>query len=161
MKMFRLAVLLLIAVSLGVAAFLHNKKLNLDAAALKVARQQRCAIDGRLWSEEYRREEQSAAYEFHLAAWDRPQFHYSEELEGCLVRTRSVDFRDDLVTYEHRRVTDITSNHPVLESSVRLVANTERNGAQPLEEPSDIVLTVGENFSRAEFAARADALMSR
>ncbi|MBI4486957.1 MAG: hypothetical protein HY655_13185, partial [Acidobacteria bacterium] len=90
-----------------------------------------------------------------------PQFHYSVEHDTCLVRTRSVDFRDDLVTYEHMRVTDIMSNRPVLESIVRLVPDPTRPGAPPKEEPSDVVKTVTENLSRVEFTRQADALMKK
>ncbi len=165
---FRAAVLLLVASAIGVGALLYNKHLNLVAArehrayeAWLYERQEKCAAEGLLWAEEYRREEQSAAYEFRLAEWDPPQFHYSIARETCLARTRSVDFRDDLVTYEHMRVTDILSNRPVLESIVRLVPDPAGPGAPPKEEPSDVVRTVTENLSRAEFTKQANALMKR
>jgi hypothetical protein len=160
----------LLVVATGVfaaSAFLFNKKLNLDAGQARQAaeafvfeQQRKCAVDGRSWAEEYRRQEQTSAYNFQLAEWDPPRFHYSRELQACLVRTRSVDFRDDLIYYEHQRVTDITGNQPILESSVRLVRNTSAvPGSPPTEEPSDIVKVIGENLSRAEFAKRADELM--
>jgi hypothetical protein len=160
--------LLLVAATIGVGAFLYNKHLDLEIAQERLAyeawvfeRERKCAADGKQWSAEYMREEQSSAYEFHLAAWDPPQFHYSVERDACLVRTRSVDFRDDLISYEHLRVTDISSNRPVLESSVKLVPDTTRNGAPPKEEFSDIVMTVTENLSRAEFEKQADEIMKK
>lgn len=165
---YRTSPLLLLAATIGVGAFLYNKHLNLETAKERRAyeawlfeRERKCAADGTSWSMEYLREEQSSAYEFHLAAWDPPQFHYSVEREACLVRTRSVDFRDDLITYEHLRVTDISGNRPVLESSVKLVPDTSRNGAPPKEEFSSIVMTMTENLSRAEFGKQADAIMRK
>ena len=160
-----LASLALIAI--GVGAFLYNKKLNVDAEAARVAvaqfaadQQRKCMVDGTVWAEEYRRQEQTSAYEFQLAEWSQPQFHYSVEMNACLVRTRSVDFRDDLIYYEHQRVTNISGNVPVLESSVRLVTDqTALPGTPPMEEPSDIIRVLGENLTRAEFAKRADELM--
>jgi hypothetical protein len=159
----------LLTVALAAGAFLYNKRLNVqaeqarvDAAQLEVEQQRMCAADGRVWAEEYRRQEQTSAYNFELAEWSQPAFHYSPELRACLVRTRSVDFRDDLIYYEHQRVTDISSNRPVIESSVRLVTDPAALPATPpKEEPSDIIKVLGENLTRAEFAKRADELMQR
>jgi hypothetical protein len=168
MTLVRTLGLVVLAGALGAGAFLYNKKLDVDAEAARVAaaqfaadQQRKCMADGTVWAEEYRRQEQTSAYEFQLAEWSQPQFHFSVERNACLVRTRSVDFRDDLIYYEHQRVTDISSNLPVLESSVRLVTDkTALPGTPPKEEPSDIVKVLGENLSRAEFAARADQLMA-
>ena len=151
------------------ALFLYNKKLDNDAAQQRLAAEEftfeqhrKCAVDGRSWAEEYRRQEQTSAYNFQLAEWSPPQFHYSAELGACLVRTRSVDFRDDLIYYEHQRVTDISGNRPVLESSVRLVTDPAAvPGSPPKEEPSEIIRVLGENLTRAEFARRADELMKQ
>ena len=167
MAALRGVLVLLAAAVFAVSAFLYNKKLNLDAEQARQAadqftfeQQRKCAVDGRSWAEEYRRQEQTSAYNFQLAEWDTPQFHYSMEFQACLVRTRSVDFRDDLIYYEHQRVTDITGNRPILESSVRLVRDeTAVPGSPPKEEPSDIVKVLGENLTRAEFKKRADELM--
>jgi hypothetical protein len=153
--------------ALAVGAFLYKQKLDADASQARVAaeqvafeQQRKCAMDGRAWAEEYRRQEQTSAYLFQLAEWDTPQFHYSRELGACLVRTRSVDFRDDLIYYEHARVTDIYGNRPMLESSVRLVPDPAAvPGSPPREEPSEIVRVLGENLTRAEFAKRADVIM--
>ncbi|MCC7416886.1 MAG: hypothetical protein IT176_07050 [Acidobacteria bacterium] len=156
------------AAALGGAGFLYDRRLDVEAAraradaeALAYQQQRQCTLDGGAWAEEYRRLEQSAAYNFELAEWSTPQFHYSPALQACLVRTRSVDFRDDLIWYEHQRVTDITANRPILESSVRLVTDrTAVPGTPPKEEPSPIVRVLGENLTRAEFARQADAAMA-
>ena len=167
MTPFRILALLVAVAAIGAGAFLYNKKLNVDAELARqeaekfhFEQQRQCAVDGRVWAEEYRRQEQTSAYNFELAEWDTPAFFYNAELGACLVRTRSVDFREDLIHYEHARLTDILSNRPVAESSVRLVRDATMPGAPPREEPSDIVKVLGENLSRAEFKSRADELMT-
>jgi hypothetical protein len=152
-------------VAVGAAAFLYNKHLNFEiekehriAQVVLYERQRQCAADGKKWAEEYLREEASGALNHRLAVWDNPGFHYSVERSTCLVRTRSVDVQAS-ETYQHARITDLSSNRAVLESYVTLSPDPERRGSLTERTWSDEI--VPDNLSRAEFLKRADALMTK
>jgi hypothetical protein len=165
-SVFRIDVLLVGVLAVGAAAFLYNKHLNLEIdegrrngqAALYEQRRQ-CAADGKKWAQEYFQEEASAALSHQLSAWDDPEFHYSVELSTCLTRTRSVDIQS-FRTYQHARITDLSSNRAVLESYVSLRPDPDKPDGSLKEEQFDSG-TVRDNLSRAEFVKRADALMAK
>lgn len=93
-----------------------------------------------------------------LAAWDDPEYHYSEELGAGLVRTRSVDY--GFITYQHARITKVLTNKSVLESYVKIVPTGKDDGGVK-EELSPNLLQLTENLTRAEFVKRAAAVMSK
>jgi hypothetical protein len=162
----RIDVLLIGSAAVAVAAFFYSKHLDLEisrerriAQAEVYDRQRQCAVDGTKWAEGYRREEESAATNSGLAAWDDPAFHYNVERAACLVRTRFVDSRS-YVTLQHARITDLSSNRAVLESRVKLSPDPGKTDGSLREE-----LTgwgdIPDNLSRAEFVKRAQVLMSK
>jgi hypothetical protein len=163
----RIDVLLVGLIAVATAAHLFNKRLSIEtekehrlAQAALDERHRQCAADGKKWAEEYFQEETSAALHHQLSAWDDPEFHYSVERSACLVRTRSVDIQS-LWTYQHARVTDISSNRGVLESHVRIQPDPAKPDGPWKEELSDLLGAVPENLSRVEFMKRADALMMK
>lgn len=161
----RTSMVLVALVAIGAAAFLYNKQLNLEAERHRLAAQEKlqerrlkCAEDGWKFAEKYKAEEVSDVLPSHQFAWDDPVFHYSIELGTCLVRTRIVNV--GYVTYQHARVTDLSSNTAVLESYVMLVQDPAKTDGPLKETLSD--LNMGRpNMSRAEFVTRAEALMKK
>jgi hypothetical protein len=161
----RAGLILVALVAVGAAAFLYNKQLNLEAEKQRAAVQEqlhqrnvKCAEDGKKFAKEYLAEEASAVSPGHQTAWDDPEFHYSAELGTCLVRTRFVEM--GVVTYQHARVTDVSSNKALLESYVKLSPDPTKTDGSVKEEAFD-VLPGKPNLSRAEFQPRADTLMKR
>jgi hypothetical protein len=165
-SVFRIDVLLVGFLAVGTAAFLYNKHLNLEAdnghrigQAALYEQQRQCAADGKKWAEDYFQEEASAALNHRLSAWDDPEYHYSVERSTCLVRTRSVDIQA-YRTYQHARITDLSSNRAVLESYVSLRPDPDKTDSSLKEERFDSGV-VRDNLSRDEFVKRANALMAK
>ena len=153
----------LVAVAAG--AFLYNKQLNLEAERQRLAAEEqahqhslRCAEDGKKFAAAYLAEEQSAALPRNQTAWDDPVFHYSKELGTCLVRTRFIELGN--VTYQHAKVTDLSSNKAVIESFVKLTPDPNKSDGTLKEELSDLILG-SPNLTRAAFQPQADALMNK
>lgn len=154
-------------VAIGLAAFLYNKQLDLEASRQRLAQEQQshqrqieCAEAGKKFATEYLRQEASALQPHERSVWDDPEYHYSDELRTCIVRTRFVTLAG-LVTYQHARITDVNSNKAVLESYVTLLPDPDpsKPGGSLKEELSDII--EGPNLSRDVFQSRADAIMKR
>lgn len=147
------------------AAYLYNKQLNLEAEKQRAAIQEqlhqralRCAEDGKKFAAAYLAEEQSALLPREQSAWDDPEFHYNTELNTCLVRTRFVALGN--VTYQHARVTDLSSNKAVIESYVKLTPDPSKTDGSLKEEVSDILMGKP-NLLRSAFQPQADALMKK
>ncbi len=162
---FRAGIIVVALVAVGTGAFLYNKKLNLEAERQRFAAQEqlhqrnmKCADDGKKFAAEYLAEEASALLPQEQSAWDDPEFHYNTELQTCLVRTRFVTL--GTVTYQHARVTDLSSNKPVLESYVKLTPDPGKTDGSFKEELSDLILG-RPNLSRSAFQPLADALMRK
>jgi len=151
--------------AVAAAAFLYNKQLNLEAEKQRAATEERlheralrCAEDGRKFAAAYFAEEESAALSDHQTAWDDPEFHYNTQLGTCLVRTRFVEIGS--ITYQHARVTDLSTNQPVAESYVKLTADRNKSDGSLREELSDF--SFGKpNMTRAAFVQKADELMKK
>jgi hypothetical protein len=152
-------------VAIGSATFLYNKQLNLEAEKQRAAAQEqlhqrtlKCAEDGKKFAREYLAQEASAVSQEHQTAWDDPEFHYNVDLGTCLVRTRFVELGP--VTYQHARVTDLSSNKALLESYVKLTADPAKTDGSLKEEAFDVLLG-NPNLTRAVYQPRADALMKK
>ena len=161
----RTGLLFVALVAIGAGAFLYNKQLNLEAERQRFAVQEqlhqrnvKCAEDGKKFAAEYLAEEASAMLPRHQTAWDDPEFHYNVELGTCLVRTRFIELGD--VTYQHARVTDLSSNKAVLESYVKLTPDPDKTDGTLKEEASDLILG-RPNLPRSVFQPRADAVMKK
>ena len=74
------------------------------------------------------------------------------------MRTRSVDIGE--TTYQHARITDLSSNKAVIESYVSLTSDPNNRGGDLTESPFDVLQSEQQNLSRREFISRAKALMS-
>ena len=152
-------------VAIAAGGFLYNKQLNLETDRQRFSaqeqlhqRQLKCAEDGKKFAVEYLAEEASALLPQEQSAWDDPEFHYNTEMQTCLVRTRFVAL--GVVTYQHARVTDLSSNKSVVESYVKLTPDPGKAAGSLKEEPSDLILGKP-NLSRAAFQPLADALMKK
>jgi hypothetical protein len=152
-------------IAIATAGFLYNKHLNLEADRQRAGMQEtlrghqhKCAEDGKRFAEQYSAEEASARQAGGMILWDDPEYHYNGEMGACLVRTRFVDM-GGLVTYQHARITDLTSNKPVLESYVKLTTDPNKTDGTLREEISDILQAP--NMLRSEFVKRAADLMTK
>ena len=64
------------------------------------------------------------------------------------------------VTYQHARITDLSSNKAALESYVSLTPDPNKTDGSLQEKIHDVLLGLP-NIPRAEFVKRAEPLMSR